>query len=81
MDEQRIYRRKLKGIERDLARTGDHAKAISRISWSEDIPIWWLEEFAPEWARQAQQHERDSQDPVAKQEIESQKDKHWHQST
>ncbi len=67
------YQRLLSRIEGELKRTGDLNKAISRISWSAGIPIWWLEKFAPTWALQAEKRELNRHDNITKREIRSSK--------
>lgn len=71
MNKHQEYQQRLSKIERDLKRTGDLDKAISRISWSAGLPIWWLEEFAPTWAQQAEARVIGQQDSIVKQRIRS----------
>ena len=71
MNKHQKHQHLLSKIESDLKRTGDLDKAISRISWSAGLPIWWLEEFAPTWAQQAEAREINRQDSLAKKKIRS----------
>lgn len=69
MDRSKIYAERLSRIEKDFGRDSDLRRAIERISWKSGIPIWWLEEFAPNWALQAEDFELSRHDALVKQEI------------
>lgn len=62
MDAANKYAQRLARIEKDFSRDGDLPRAVERVAWSAGIPIWWLEEFAPNWAQQAESREADKQD-------------------
>lgn len=69
MDATKEYARRLAKIEKRYQRDGDLPRAIERVAWSSGIPIWWLEQFAPTWARTAECFELSRHDFLAKQEI------------
>lgn len=69
MDRSKIYAERLSRIESDFKRDNNLQRAIERVTWKSNIPIWWLEEFAPNWAQQAETYEQHRSDQDVKQEI------------
>lgn len=69
MDRSKIYAERLSRIESDFKRDNNLQRAIERVTWKSNIPIWWLEEFAPSWALQAEDFELSRHDALVKREI------------
>lgn len=58
------YQARLLKVQREFSR--DRTKAMEKLCWREGIPIWWLEQNAPDMAAMAESYEPQMQDEAEK---------------